>query len=77
MAFANRRYEKCGSVHAGGGTSDPTDHYEVDSANGVREAKVFTRRNAPEPSSTAGEYYRPAADATWPADAPAPVLNRT
>jgi hypothetical protein len=59
-------------VLGGGGTSDPTDHYEVDSANGVREAKVFTRRNAPEPSSTAGEYYRPAADAiedaTWSAN---------
>jgi hypothetical protein len=35
-------------VLGGGGTSDPTDHYEVDSADGVREAKVFTKRNAPE-----------------------------
>jgi hypothetical protein len=59
-------------VLGGGGTSDPTDHYEADSADGVREARVFTKRNAPEPSSTAGEYYRPTADAiedaTWSAN---------
>jgi len=63
-----------GTVHlvlGGGGTDDDTDGYGVDPKNGLPEAKVFTRRNTPVPSSTPGEYYRPAADAledaTWSA----------
>jgi hypothetical protein len=63
-----------GTVHlvlGGGGTDDDTDDYGVDPKDGLPEAKVFTFRNAPIPSSTPGEYYRPPADAledaTWSA----------
>jgi hypothetical protein len=63
-----------GTVHlvlGGGGTDDDTDHYLTDDKNGLPEAQVFTYRNAPVPSSTPGEYYRPYADAledaTWSA----------
>jgi Purple acid Phosphatase, N-terminal domain/Calcineurin-like phosphoesterase len=63
-----------GTVHlvlGGGGTDDDTDHYLVDDKDGSPEAQIFTFRNAPVPSSTPGEYYRPYADAledaTWSA----------
>jgi hypothetical protein len=63
-----------GTVHlvlGGGGTSDDTDHYLEDGKNGLPEAQIFTRRNAPVPSTTPGEYYRLFADAledaTWSA----------
>jgi alkaline phosphatase D len=55
-----------GTVHlvlGGGGTSDDTDHYLVDDKDGSPEAQIFTFRNAPVPSSTPGEFYRPYADA--------------
>jgi hypothetical protein len=59
-------------VLGGGGTSDPTDTYEVDSKDGLRQAKVFTKPDNPVPSSTAGVYTREAADAvedaTWSAN---------
>jgi hypothetical protein len=56
-----------GTVHlilGGGGTSAPLDDYGLDPADGDTEAKIFTFRNAPVPStSTPGAYVRPAADA--------------
>jgi hypothetical protein len=55
-----------GTVHlvlGGGGTSDDTDTYLVDDEDGSPEAQIFTFRNAPQPSSTPGEYFRPYADA--------------
>jgi len=54
-----------GTVHlvlGCGGTGAPLDKY--DTADGRRRAKVFTRRNRPVPSDTAGGYTRNAADAT-------------
>ncbi len=63
-----------GTVHlilGGGGTSAPLDSYGTDPGDGLRQAKVFTRRNAPVPGTAAGTYLRPAADAvedaTWSA----------
>jgi hypothetical protein len=63
-----------GTVHlvlGGGGTSDDTDTYLVDSKDGSPEAQVFTRHNAPEPGSAPGTFTRPFADAledaTWSA----------
>ena len=63
-----------GTVHlilGGGGTSAPLDDYGVDTSDGLRQAKVFTRPNRPIPGSTAGTFTRAAADAvedaTWSA----------
>jgi hypothetical protein len=55
-----------GTVHlilGGGGTNAPLENYGVDPRNGSSEAKIFTRRNAPIPTSTPGVYARPGADA--------------
>jgi hypothetical protein len=59
-------------VLGGGGTNDPTDTYEVDTKDGLRQAKVFTRPNNPVLTTTADVYARAAADAvedaTWSAN---------
>ncbi len=55
-----------GTVHlvlGGGGTSAPLDSYAVDTGDGQRQAKVFTRPNRPAPTSTPYVYARSAADA--------------
>ena len=55
-----------GTVHlilGGGGTDANLDEYGVDSADGLRQAKVFTKPNRPAPTSTAGVYARPGTDA--------------
>ena len=55
-----------GTIHlilGGGGTSAPLEHYGTDPADGVPEAKVFTRPNRPVPSSVPGVYTRAGADA--------------
>jgi len=55
-----------GTVHlvlGCGGTDANLDEYGVDTADGVPQAKVFTRPNRPVLSSTPEEYDRPAADA--------------
>ncbi|MBV9447005.1 MAG: metallophosphoesterase family protein [Streptosporangiaceae bacterium] len=55
-----------GTVHlilGCGGTSAPLDSYGLDSADGQRQAKVFTRANRPVPTSTPGVYTRPGSDA--------------
>lgn len=54
-----------GTVHlilGGGGTSAPLEKYGVDSADGVRQAKVFTRRNAPLQNAS-GAWSKPGPDA--------------
>lgn len=63
-----------GTVHlilGGGGTSVPLDDYGYDSADGQREAKIFTVRNAPFETSTPNVYARAGAnareDAIWSA----------
>ena len=63
-----------GTVHlvlGSGGTSAPLDEYGVDTADGLRQAKVFTHANRPLLTSTANVYARAAADAvedaTWSA----------
>ena len=63
-----------GTVHlilGGGGTSAPLDEYGVDTSDGLRQAKVFTKPNRPIPGSAAGTFTRAAADAvedaTWSA----------
>ena len=63
-----------GTVHlilGGGGTDANLDEYGVDTADGLRQAKVFTKPNRPAPTSTAGAYARAGADAvedaTWSA----------
>jgi hypothetical protein len=63
-----------GTVHlvlGCGGTDANLDEYGVDTADGLPQAKVFTRANRPVLSSTPGVYDRPAADAvedaTWSA----------
>jgi Purple acid Phosphatase, N-terminal domain/Calcineurin-like phosphoesterase len=63
-----------GTVHlilGGGGTDVPLDDYGLDTSDGLRQAKVFTRPNRPEPTSTPGVYARAGADAledaTWSA----------
>src|SRR5258708_8689303 len=63
-----------GTVHlvlGCGGTSAPLDEYGVDTADGLRQAKVFTTANRPQPTTTAGVFTRSAADAvedaTWSA----------
>jgi hypothetical protein len=50
-------------VLGGGGTSDPTDTYETDTKDGLRQAKVFTKPNNPVLTATADVYARAAADA--------------
>jgi hypothetical protein len=55
-----------GTVHlilGGGGTSAPLDEYGIDSSDGLRQAKVFTRPDRPAPTGTAGVFARAAADA--------------
>jgi hypothetical protein len=63
-----------GTVHlvlGCGGTNANLDDYGVDKADGLPQAKIFTRPNRPEPTSTADVYARAAADAaedaTWSA----------
>ncbi len=63
-----------GTVHlilGGGGTDANLDEYGVDTKDGLRQAKVFTKPNRPAPTTTAGVYARPGADAvedaTWSA----------
>jgi hypothetical protein len=63
-----------GTVHlilGGGGTNANLDSYGIDTSDGLRQAKVFTKPNRPVPTSTAGVYTRAAADAledaTWSA----------
>jgi len=63
-----------GTVHlilGCGGTDAPLDTYGVDPADGLRQAKVFTRPNRPAATGTPGVFARPAADAledaTWSA----------
>jgi hypothetical protein len=55
-----------GTVHlvlGCGGTDANLDDYGVDKADGLPQAKVFTRANRPEATSTPDVYVRPAADA--------------
>jgi hypothetical protein len=55
-----------GTVHlvlGCGGTDANLDDYGVDAADGLPQAKVFTRANRPVLTSTPGVYARPAADA--------------
>jgi hypothetical protein len=63
-----------GTVHlvlGCGGTNAPLDEYGVDTADALRQAKVFTTANRPHPTTTAGVFTRSAADAvedaTWSA----------
>ncbi|HEY1321129.1 MAG TPA: metallophosphoesterase, partial [Streptosporangiaceae bacterium] len=63
-----------GTVHlilGCGGTDAPLDEYGTDTADGQRQAKVFTRADRPVPSSTPDVFTRAAADAvedaTWSA----------
>jgi hypothetical protein len=63
-----------GTVHlilGGGGTDANLDEYGVDTKDGLRQAKVFTKPNRPAPTATAGVYARAGADAvedaTWSA----------
>jgi hypothetical protein len=55
-----------GTVHlilGCGGTSAPLDEYGLDTKDGLRQAKVFTRANRPAPTSTPGVYSRAGSDA--------------
>jgi hypothetical protein len=55
-----------GTVHlvlGGGGTSANLDDYGLDTADGLPEAKVFTKPNRPAPTTTQGVYARAGADA--------------
>jgi hypothetical protein len=55
-----------GTVHlilGCGGTDAPLDEYGTDTADGQRQAKVFTRANRPAPTSTPGVYARAGTDA--------------
>jgi 3',5'-cyclic AMP phosphodiesterase CpdA len=63
-----------GTVHlilGCGGTNAPLDEYGVDAADGMRQAKVFTRANRPAPTATPDVFARAGADAledaTWSA----------
>jgi hypothetical protein len=63
-----------GTVHlilGCGGTDANLDDYGVDTHDGLPQAKVFTKANRPQPTSTPGVFARPAADAvedaTWSA----------
>ncbi len=54
-----------GTVHlilGGGGTDANLDEYGVDTKDGLRQAKVFTKPNRPAPTTTAGVYARPGAE---------------
>jgi hypothetical protein len=56
-----------GTVHlilGCGGTNANLDIYGTDTADGVTQARVFTKPNRPGPSSTPGVYARAGADAT-------------
>jgi hypothetical protein len=63
----NGRFDtSTGTVHlclGTGGTSAPLDEYGVDTANGLRQAKVFTQPNRPVPGSATGTFTRAGADA--------------
>ena len=55
-----------GTVHlvlGTGGTSVPLDEYGLDTADGLRQAKVFTKPNRPVPGSSPGTFIRSGADA--------------
>jgi len=55
-----------GTVHlilGCGGTSAPLDEYGLDTANGARQAKVFTQANRPVQTATPGVFARPGSDA--------------
>ena len=55
-----------GTVHlvlGCGGTNANLDDFGADTADGLRQAKVFTRPNRPIPGTTAGTFTRAAADA--------------
>jgi hypothetical protein len=55
-----------GTVHlvlGCGGTNANLDNYGVDTADGLRQAKMFTTPNRPHPTATAGVFARSAADA--------------
>jgi hypothetical protein len=55
-----------GTVHlvlGCGGTNANLDDYGVDTADGQRQAKLFTTANRPHPTSTAGVFARAGADA--------------
>jgi len=55
-----------GTVHlilGGGGTSANLDTYGLDAADGLTQAKVFTKPNHPIPGSAPGTFTRPGADA--------------
>src|SRR5262249_52587189 len=55
-----------GTIHlilGGGGTSAPLDAYGVDAANGLPQAKIFTKPNRPIPGVTTGTFVRLPADA--------------
>jgi hypothetical protein len=55
-----------GTIHlilGGGGTSAPLDSYGVDPADGMPQAKVFTRENRPIPGAAPGTFTRRGADA--------------
>jgi hypothetical protein len=55
-----------GTVHlvlGCGGTDANLDDYGVETADGMRQAKVFTQPNRPVATSTPGVFARPAADA--------------
>src|ERR1051326_7311954 len=55
-----------GTVHlilGCGGTDAPLDEYGTGTADGQRQAKVFTRANRPVPTSTPGVWTRAGADA--------------
>ena len=58
-------------ILGGGGTSAPLDEYGLDTSDGLRQAKVFTKANRPVPGTAAGTWTRAAADAvedaTWSA----------
>lgn len=55
-----------GTIHlilGGGGTSAPLDVYGEDQANGLPQAKVFTKPNRPIPGTAANTFVRNPADA--------------
>jgi hypothetical protein len=55
-----------GTIHlilGGGGTSAPLDVYGVDAANGLPQAKIFTKPNRPIPGTNPGTFARLPADA--------------
>jgi hypothetical protein len=55
-----------GTVHlilGGGGTDAPLDDFGIDAGDGSPQAKVFTKANRPQLTTTAGVYARAQADA--------------